>query len=89
MRIKRTYNLSPETIATVKRLVEVEHLESTQDALVERAIAELNRLVRDAHDARLWSEAAEDAAFQAEPRQIDEDLPRRRDRQSRVLNWAP
>lgn len=75
MRIKRTYNLSPETIATVKRLVEVEHLESTQDALVERAIAELNRLVRDAHDARLWSEAAEDEAFRTELRQIDEDLP--------------
>jgi hypothetical protein len=75
MRIKRTYNLSPGTIATVKRLVEVDHVESTQDALVERAVAELDRLVRDAHDARLWSEAAQDAEFQAELRQIEEDLP--------------
>jgi hypothetical protein len=75
MRVKRTYNLSPDTIATVKRLVEVEHLEPTQDALVERAVAELARLVRDAHDARLWSDAAQDEELQAELQQIEGDLP--------------
>ena len=75
MRIKRTYNLSPATIATVKRLVEVDHVAATQDALVEQAIAELDRFVHDARDARLWSEAARDAEFQAELAQIDQDLP--------------
>jgi hypothetical protein len=75
MKVKRTYNLSPAAIATVKRLVDVEHVAPSQDALVEQAIAELDRLVRDAHEARLWSQAARDPAFQAEIRQIDEDLP--------------
>ena len=72
VKVKRTYNLSPAAIATVKRLVEVEHVAPSQDALVEHAIAELDRLVRD---ARLWSQAAHDPAFQAQIRQIDEDLP--------------
>ena len=71
MKVKRTYNLSPAAIATVKRLVEVAQVAPSQDALVEHAIAELDRLVRD---AQLWSQAAHDPAFQAEIRQIDEDL---------------
>ena len=75
MRIKRTYNLSPAAIATVKRLVEVDHVAATQDALVEHAITELDRIVRDGHDARLWVEMALDAEFQAELVQIDTDLP--------------
>ncbi len=75
MKVKRTYNLSPAAIATVKRLVEVEGVASSQDALVEHAIAELDRIVRDAHDAYLWSKAAEDQEFQAELEQIDKQLP--------------
>ncbi len=75
MRIKRTYSLSPAAIATVKRLVEVDHVAATQDALVEQAIAELDRFVRDARDARLWSGAAVDAHFQEEIAQIEKDLP--------------
>jgi hypothetical protein len=64
--VKRTYNLSPDTVATVKRLVEVDHLAPSQDALVEQAISALDRLVRDARDARLWSQAAADPHFLAE-----------------------
>ncbi len=75
MRMKRTYNLSPDAIATVKRLVEVDHVAATQDALVEHAIAELDRILRDAHEARLWAEMALDTEFQAELVQIDRDLP--------------
>ena len=75
MKVKRTYNLSPAAIATVKRLVEVEGVASSQDALVEHAIAELDRTVRDAHDARLWREAAGDREYQAELEQIDRQLP--------------
>jgi hypothetical protein len=75
VKVKRTHSRSPAAIATVKRLVAVERVTPSQDALVEHTFAELDRLVRDAHDARLWSQAAHDPAFQAEIRQIDEDLP--------------
>jgi len=74
MKVKRTYNLSPAAIAMVKRLVEEQHVAPSQDALVEQAIAELDRLIRDAHDAQLWSQAAHDPEFQAEIRQIEKDL---------------
>jgi hypothetical protein len=63
---KRTYNISPEAVALVKHLVEERHLAPSQDALVEQAIAELARRVRDADDARLWEQAASDGEFQAE-----------------------
>ena len=75
MRIKRTYNLSAETVAAVKRLVEIERVAPTQDAVVERAVAELSRQVRDAHDARQWGEAARDEALQQELLLIDAGLP--------------
>ena len=71
---KRTYNISPEAIETVKRLVEEQHLASSQDALVEHAINELARRVQDAADARVWQEAAADPEFQAESLQIDAEL---------------
>ena len=47
------------------------HVAPTQDALVEQAISELARRLRDADDARLWQQAAESAAFQEETRQLD------------------
>lgn len=75
MRMKRTYNLSPTAIATVRRLVEVDHLATTEDALVEQAIAELDHAVRDVRDTRLWGAAARDAEFQAELARIDTELP--------------
>lgn len=75
MRTKRSYNLSAATIATVKRLVEVDHVAATQDALVEQAIAELDRVVQDAHDAQAWSDAARDEEFQAEIARFASDFP--------------
>lgn len=71
---KRTYNISPEAVATVKRLVEQEHLAPSQDALVERAISDLARRIQDAADARLWSQAATDEDFQAEAQGIDAEF---------------
>ncbi len=73
--IKRTYNLSPETVATVKRLAEIEHLAATQDAVVEYAIAELSRHLRDAQDAQSWSAAGDDGDLQQELHEIEADLP--------------
>lgn len=75
MRMKCTYNLSSDAIATVRRLVEVDHLATTEDALVEQAIAELDRAVRDVRDARLCGAAKLDAEFQAELARIDVELP--------------
>lgn len=71
---KRTYNISPEAIATVKRLVEERHLAPSQDALVEQAIAEFARRVKDADEARLWAAAGADARFQAEAAQLDAEF---------------
>jgi hypothetical protein len=71
---KRTYNISTEAVETVKRLVEEQHLASSQDALVEQAINELARRVQDAADARLWQEAAGDGEFQTEALQIDAEF---------------
>ena len=75
MKTKRTYKLSSDAIATVKRLVEEERVAPTQDALVEKASAELDRLTRDAVDARLWEQAARDLEFQDEVNRIDVELP--------------
>ncbi|MGI8826353.1 MAG: hypothetical protein ACR2JC_12030 [Chloroflexota bacterium] len=55
----------------MKRLVEERHMAPSQDALVEEAIAELARRVRDTDDARLWQAAADDAEFRAEGEQLD------------------
>ncbi|MDP9343853.1 MAG: hypothetical protein M3Q23_17540 [Actinomycetota bacterium] len=65
MKTKRTYRLSQEAVATVKRLSE-DRIEPTQDAVVERAIRELARQVDDMRDALRWGEAASDPAFQRE-----------------------
>lgn len=72
MKTQRTYNLSEGSVATVKRLVDVHRIAPTQDALVERAIRELDRSVRDAEHAKLWAKAANDPEFQEESRVLDE-----------------
>lgn len=74
MKQKRTYNISSEAVATVKRLVEDRHIAPTQDALVEQAIIELERRIRDADDARLWGQAAADGEFQDEARRLDSEF---------------
>jgi hypothetical protein len=71
---KRTYNISSDAIATVKRLVEERHIASSQDALVEQAINELARRIRDADDADLWASAQDDPSFLAEAAQFDHEF---------------
>lgn len=66
IRVRRTYNLSPEVVAAVKRMVDEGKVAPSQDALVERALRRYARLVRDrAHTAR-WAEASSDPTFRAE-----------------------
>jgi DNA-binding PadR family transcriptional regulator len=68
-RVKRTYNLKPATVETVRRLVEAE-VAPTQDALVERAVHDLDREIRDREHTRLWAEAGRDPEFRAEMEEV-------------------
>ncbi len=72
---KRSYNLRLSTIELVKRLVDVEHIAPTQDALVERAIGKLARTLQEDIDARAWSRAARDPSVSAEDAQIEQEFP--------------
>lgn len=65
-RVRRTYNLSPEVVAAVKRMVDEGKVAPSQDALVERALRRYARVVRDRAHAQRWAEAASDPAFRAE-----------------------
>jgi hypothetical protein len=71
--VKRTYNLRPETVDTVRQLVDA-RLAPTQDALVERAVRDLARGFRDEQHTRLWARAGQDPAFQAEMQEIWDGL---------------
>jgi hypothetical protein len=64
LKTKRTYNLSRRTIETVQALAE-RKVAPTQDALVELAVDELARHVREADEANAWAAAAADPEFAA------------------------
>jgi hypothetical protein len=70
LKTKRTYNLSRHTIETVQALAE-RKVAPTQDALVELAIDELARHVRDADEAEAWAAAAADPEFVAEAQGLE------------------
>jgi hypothetical protein len=63
-RTKRTYSLRPETVVRVRELAA--RYGSSQDAIVDRAVEELERNRRDDDDTRAWAKAAEDPEFFAE-----------------------
>lgn len=65
-RLKRTYNLSAATVRTVKELAGEYRVATSQDAVVELAVEELRRRVREAAEAALWERAATDPEFRAE-----------------------
>ena len=65
-RIKRTYNLAPGTVRRVREMTEEYGLASSQDAVIELAVDELERRLRDAQEADAWAAAADDPAFRAE-----------------------
>jgi len=71
---KRTYNLSPEAVAHVRDLAARGDLAPSQDAVVEMAIEQLYREVRDREEAALWSTAARDEGFRREMRALASDL---------------
>lgn len=65
-KVKRTYNLAPATVRRVRELTEDYAVASSQDAVIELAVDELDRRLRDAREAEAWTAAAADPDFQAE-----------------------
>jgi hypothetical protein len=65
-RVKRTYNLDPRTVQTVRELASTYGLAGSQDAVVELAVDELRRQVRDREESAAWERASTDPSFLAE-----------------------
>jgi hypothetical protein len=70
LKTKRTYNLSRRTIDTVQALAE-RKVAPTQDALVELAVDELARHIRETDEADAWAAAAADPEFVAEAQELE------------------
>ena len=69
--IKRTYNLAPATVQCVRELTDAYGVASSQDAVIELAVEELDRRLRDQRESDAWATAATDPAFQAEVDEIE------------------
>jgi hypothetical protein len=65
-RTKRTYNLKAETVRRVREMAEKYGVATSQDAVVELAVDELERRLRDEREAAAWEAAASDPAFRGE-----------------------
>jgi hypothetical protein len=66
MRTKRTYNLPERTVVAVRELAATYGVATTQDGVIELAVDELARRLRDDAEAERWAQAAVDPAFRAE-----------------------
>lgn len=71
MRTKRTYNLPERTVHVVRELSGRYGVAATQDGVIELAVDELARRLRDAEEAARWEAAAADPAFRAEAADLD------------------
>lgn len=70
-RVKRTYNLAPATVRRVRELTDKYGVAASQDAVIELAVAELDRRLHDLREADAWAAAAGHPAFTAEADDID------------------
>ena len=70
-KVKRTYNLSERTVRAVRELSERYELAPSQDAVVELAVAELERRLRDSDEARTWETVAADPSFRSETDELE------------------
>ena len=71
-RVKRTYNLSAQTIRRVRELADDYGVSATQDGVVEAAVERLYANAREAAEAATWEAAAADPEFKAELAEIAE-----------------
>ena len=69
-RMKRTYNLSPRTVHRVREMAERYGVASSQDAVIELAVDELERQIREQREADAWERAAGDPDFHSEVEEI-------------------
>jgi hypothetical protein len=69
-RVKRTYNLAPATVRRVREMSERYRVAPTQDAVIELAVDELERRLRDADETTAWASAASDPDFRSETDEI-------------------
>lgn len=69
--IKRTYNLAPATVRRVRELTDDYGVASSQDAVIELAVEELDRRLRDQRESETWAAASTDPAFQSEVDEIE------------------
>jgi len=61
--VKRTYNLDPATVRRVQELSQAYGVAASQDAVIELAVDELDRRLRDDREAQAWADAKADPAF--------------------------
>ena len=66
MRTKRTYNLPERTVFAVRELAATYGVAGTQDGVIELAVDELVRRLREDAEADAWARAAADPGFGAE-----------------------
>lgn len=71
IRMKRTYNLAPRTVQRVREMAERYGVASSQDAVIELAVDELERRIREQREADAWDQAAADAQFQSEVDEVE------------------
>jgi len=83
-RVKRTYNLDARTVQAVRELSERYGAAPSQDAVVELAIDELRRQVRERQESDTWERAATDPAFLAESRAMEAEF-----RAANLETWPP
>lgn len=69
-RTKRTYNLSPATVRRVREMAEEYRVAPSQDAVIELAVDELARSIRDQREADEWERAASDPEFAGEANEL-------------------
>jgi hypothetical protein len=69
---KRTYNLDPRTVRVVRELADAYRAAPTQDAVVELAVDELQRRLREAAEADVWAKAGRDREFLGEVTELEE-----------------
>ncbi len=65
-RVKRTYNLAPSTVRRVSELSQTYGVAATQDPVIELAVDELDRSLREAREAQAWADVAADPALRRE-----------------------
>jgi len=69
--VKRTYNLRPQTVNQVREMAERYGVAPSQDAVVELAVDELERRLRDEREADVWEQAGRDPRFRAEAKELE------------------